>query len=299
MELFRKLGFQGKSPSGVGVERVHGQGHIPLDKRSRVGDAYSRARPDLHPCIQPSTLAAGSALQWMLAYRSYCNLSDIFQTQRAARSLNKPEVSSRGCGVGSAPSSPPWSPQFESSRVGNTADIAKLGEHVQHQARLHAYELVGKIVPCVAGFREEIWHGKMCKAIGRDRDDLRDVVFSVNTRPGIFVRGNLARTMISLAGGVSREFPLSPRPWHSGASPYSPHFTLKYNYCRLVTKVAKHLARNDQGKNALANACKEHNIVYVRSNNLKERHTADTIIADKAANIRKNPYTSTGEKLGA
>ncbi|KAJ8893202.1 hypothetical protein PR048_005788 [Dryococelus australis] len=45
-----------------------------------------------------------------------------------------------------------------------------------------------------------------------------------------------------------------------------------------------------------AHPCTE---VYHQTNYFKERHIADTILDDKAANIRNNPSTSTGEKLGA
>ncbi|KAJ8868952.1 hypothetical protein PR048_030493 [Dryococelus australis] len=58
-----------------------------------------------------------------------------------------------------------------------------------------------------------------------------------------------------------------------------------------IWQLAKRLARNDQGINSLDNTCKEHDIAYNLTN--------DTILADIASKIRKNPSTAAGEKLGA
>ncbi|KAJ8868900.1 hypothetical protein PR048_030441 [Dryococelus australis] len=65
------------------------------------------------------------------------------------------------------------------------------------------------------------------------------------------------------------------------------------------TKLAKHVACNDQGISALDNACKQHDIAFSQTNYLKQQRIADTLTADKAASIRKNASTSTGEKLRA
>ncbi|EFN84725.1 hypothetical protein EAI_10665, partial [Harpegnathos saltator] len=55
-----------------------------------------------------------------------------------------------------------------------------------------------------------------------------------------------------------------------------------YQFCGLGSRLVKRLARGDQGINSLDAECREHDIVYLRSNNLADRHAADEILDVKA-----------------
>lgn len=72
-----------------------------------------------------------------------------------------------------------------------------------------------------------------------------------------------------------------------------------YNYCGPGTKLEKRLQRGDKGINPLDEACKEHDLAYNKHKDLKSRHTADRILADKALQRFKASDSSLGEKLSA
>src|SRR5436190_10066381 len=52
-----------------------------------------------------------------------------------------------------------------------------------------------------------------------------------------------------------------------------------YQFCGPGTHLEKRLVRGDRGINPLDAACREHDIAYSRSNDLRERHVADNILA--------------------
>ena len=72
-----------------------------------------------------------------------------------------------------------------------------------------------------------------------------------------------------------------------------------YNYCGPGTKLSKRLSRGDKGINPLDEACKEHDIVYNRYLNTKDRNKADQILAEKAFQRFKSSDSSIGEKIAA
>lgn len=72
-----------------------------------------------------------------------------------------------------------------------------------------------------------------------------------------------------------------------------------YNYCGPGTKLEKRLSRGDSGVNGLDEACKEHDIAYSQNTNLKERHSADKVLADKAFKRFRSKNASISEKLAA
>ena len=55
-----------------------------------------------------------------------------------------------------------------------------------------------------------------------------------------------------------------------------------YQYCGPGTKLQKRLARGDKGINPLDAACKEHDIAYSQSKDIKDRHQADRVLSEKA-----------------
>jgi len=59
------------------------------------------------------------------------------------------------------------------------------------------------------------------------------------------------------------------------------------------------LKRGDQGINPLDEAYKEHDIAYSQNKALSERHTADSILIDKAWSRVKARDSSLGEKAAA
>lgn len=69
-----------------------------------------------------------------------------------------------------------------------------------------------------------------------------------------------------------------------------------YQYCGPGTHLNERLARGDPGINPLDAACREHDIAYSRSNELKVRHKADKALAEKAWQRVKNS-SSLKEKL--
>lgn len=63
-----------------------------------------------------------------------------------------------------------------------------------------------------------------------------------------------------------------------------------YQYCGPGTHLDKRLARGDPGINSLDKACKEHDIAYSQHKDLRKRHEADKILAEKAWNrAKKSP----------
>lgn len=72
-----------------------------------------------------------------------------------------------------------------------------------------------------------------------------------------------------------------------------------YQYCGPGTKLAKRLERGDPGINELDRSCKEHDIAYSRTKDLKERHKADEILENKAWARVKASDASLGEKASA
>lgn len=55
-----------------------------------------------------------------------------------------------------------------------------------------------------------------------------------------------------------------------------------YQFCGPGTKLEKRLARGDKGINPLDSACRDHDIAYLKSNNLNDRHKADKILENRA-----------------
>ncbi len=72
-----------------------------------------------------------------------------------------------------------------------------------------------------------------------------------------------------------------------------------YNYCGPGTKLIKRLAQGDSGVNKLDEYCKDHDIAYHKSSNLKDRHKADLILLKMAKQRAVAFDASTGEKLAA
>lgn len=72
-----------------------------------------------------------------------------------------------------------------------------------------------------------------------------------------------------------------------------------YNFCGPGTKLEKRLSRGDSGINALDEACKEHDIVYSETNNLKERHKADKRLYKVAKKRITSSAASVGEKAAS
>ncbi|KYN14511.1 hypothetical protein ALC57_13280, partial [Trachymyrmex cornetzi] len=65
------------------------------------------------------------------------------------------------------------------------------------------------------------------------------------------------------------------------ALPFELHIA-EYQFWGPGTRLEKLLARGDRGINPLDAACREHDIAYLLSNDLTERHAADSILAEKA-----------------
>lgn len=72
-----------------------------------------------------------------------------------------------------------------------------------------------------------------------------------------------------------------------------------YNYCGPGTKLIKRLTRGDKGVNKLDEYCKNHDIAYYKSSNLKDRHIADLVLLKMAKKRLLAPDASTGEKFAA
>lgn len=72
-----------------------------------------------------------------------------------------------------------------------------------------------------------------------------------------------------------------------------------YQFCGPGTKLKDRLAKNQEGINELDRACKEHDISYSKSNDLKERREADRILENKASTRLRAKDSSFGEKSSA
>lgn len=73
-----------------------------------------------------------------------------------------------------------------------------------------------------------------------------------------------------------------------------------YQYCGPGTKLAKRLARGDQGINPLDQACREHDIAYSQNReNVEARNLADRVLADKAEKRVGAKDAKFGEKIAA
>nr|DAC81455.1 TPA_asm: PLA2X [Spodoptera moth adintovirus 2] len=72
-----------------------------------------------------------------------------------------------------------------------------------------------------------------------------------------------------------------------------------YNYCGPGTKLIKRLTQGDNGINKLDEYCKDHDIAYHKSSNLKDRHKADLILLKMARERAVASDANIGEKLAA
>ena len=72
-----------------------------------------------------------------------------------------------------------------------------------------------------------------------------------------------------------------------------------YSYCGPGTKLHKRLARGDKGINPLDEACKEHDIVYSKSNKLEDRHEADKKLEQAATKRLSSAEAKLGERAAA
>lgn len=81
--------------------------------------------------------------------------------------------------------------------------------------------------------------------------------------------------------------------------PVELHIPGGYQYCGPGTKLQKRLARGDSGINPLDVACKQHDIAYSKSNNIADRHKADSLLADRAWERVRAGDSSFGEKSAA
>lgn len=72
-----------------------------------------------------------------------------------------------------------------------------------------------------------------------------------------------------------------------------------YNFCGPGTKLEQRIARGDKGINLLDEACKEHDIAYSQTNDIKRRHIADKVLLQKALARLKSKDTSFGERTAA
>ena len=72
-----------------------------------------------------------------------------------------------------------------------------------------------------------------------------------------------------------------------------------YQYCGPGTKLEKRLRNRDAGINKLDAACREHDILYSKTNNLEEIHKADKILQEKAWKKVKSRDSLFGEKVAA
>lgn len=72
-----------------------------------------------------------------------------------------------------------------------------------------------------------------------------------------------------------------------------------YKYCGPGTKLIQRLIRGDKPINKLDEYCKEHDIAYHKSSNLKDRHKADIILLEMVKNRISASDAKIGEKLAA
>lgn len=81
--------------------------------------------------------------------------------------------------------------------------------------------------------------------------------------------------------------------------PFEMHLPGGYQYCGPGTKLDERLKRNDPGINELDRACKQHDIAYSKSNDIKERNQADEILAENAWKRVKSKNASLRERMAA
>ncbi|KAL6418430.1 hypothetical protein ACFW04_012103 [Cataglyphis niger] len=72
-----------------------------------------------------------------------------------------------------------------------------------------------------------------------------------------------------------------------------------YQFCGPGTRLAKRLARGDQGVNPLDAACREHDIAYSRSGDLADRHVADRALAERARERITSSDSTLSERAAA
>ncbi|KAL6429495.1 hypothetical protein ACFW04_008279 [Cataglyphis niger] len=72
-----------------------------------------------------------------------------------------------------------------------------------------------------------------------------------------------------------------------------------YQFCGSGTHLETRLPRGDRGINPLDAACRDHDIVYSRSNDLGERNVADNIFAEKARTRTTAKNSTFGERAAA
>lgn len=72
-----------------------------------------------------------------------------------------------------------------------------------------------------------------------------------------------------------------------------------YSFCGPGTRLRERLARGDKPKNKLDSFCKDHDIAYGESTDLKHRHKADRVLEDKAWERVKAKDSTFGEKTAA
>lgn len=72
-----------------------------------------------------------------------------------------------------------------------------------------------------------------------------------------------------------------------------------YQYCGPGTKLEKRLTRGDKGINPLDSACRNHDIAYSNSIDIRDRHRADYELEQRAWERFKSSDSSFGEKTAA
>lgn len=72
-----------------------------------------------------------------------------------------------------------------------------------------------------------------------------------------------------------------------------------YSYCGPGTRLKERLSRGDPPKNKLDSFCRDHDIAYSQSQDLKQRHQADKILENRAWERVKANDSSFGEKTSA
>lgn len=72
-----------------------------------------------------------------------------------------------------------------------------------------------------------------------------------------------------------------------------------YQFCGPGTRLNQRLALKQTGVNLLDSACKEHDIAYSTHQDLKHRHDADRILAEKASDRAKDKHAKYSERIAA
>lgn len=80
--------------------------------------------------------------------------------------------------------------------------------------------------------------------------------------------------------------------------PFEAHIPT-YKYCGPGTKLEKRLIRGDKPKNLLDEACRNHDIVYLKNNDLINRYKADKTLEQQAWQRVKAKNSSFGERAAA